>query len=163
LSPDAPGIMGRLDLESAWWAIATGAELGETPPEARAIVHRMSGAPIPIEVSAVDPWRSQMLIAVPQRVGPVFLVGDAAHQSPAFGGHGFNTGVGDAVNLGWKLAAVLQGWGGPGLLDSYEPERRPVQEEVIRQGTHNMGSLPGGMAADADVLQVTKATEFYSL
>src|SRR5262249_25664761 len=72
-------------------------------------------------------------------------------------------GVGDAVNLGWKLAAVLQGWGGPGLLDTYEPERRPVQEEVIRQATHNMGSLPGGMAADADVLQVTKATEFYSL
>jgi len=61
----------------------------------------------------------------------VFLVGDAAHLNPPWGGHGFNTCVGDAVNLGWKLAAVLQGWAPASLLDSYEAERRPVAARTI--------------------------------
>jgi hypothetical protein len=56
----------------------------------------------------------------------VFVAGDAAHSHPPYGAHGLNTGLEDAVNLGWKLAAVLHGWGGPGLLDSYTSERRPV-------------------------------------
>ena len=61
----------------------------------------------------------------------MFLVGDAAHLNPPWGGHGFNTCVGDAVNIGWKLAAVLQGWAPESLLDSYEAERRPVAERTI--------------------------------
>ena len=179
LRRDAPGIMGRLDLGDTWWAIATGEGLGEDPKEAANIVHRMIGEPVPVEVTAIDPWRSRMLVAAPQQAGRVFLVGDAAHQNPPYGGHGFNTGVGDAVNLGWKLAAVLRGWGGPKLLDSYESERRPIQDEVIRQATANLRSVPGGdesadllldVGADeaardtiAPRLQQAKASEFYSL
>src|ERR1700721_441033 len=66
------------------------------------------------------------------RRGRVFLVGDAAHLNPPFGGHGLNTGVGDATDLSWKLAATLAGWGGPGLLDSYERERRQIGLRNVR-------------------------------
>jgi 2-polyprenyl-6-methoxyphenol hydroxylase-like FAD-dependent oxidoreductase len=78
------------------------------------------------EVLAVSSWQGALAVADRYRVGSVFLAGDAAHQYYPFGGHGANTGIADAVDLGWKLAAALQGWGGPELLDSYEAERRPV-------------------------------------
>ena len=71
------------------------------------------------------------------RVGRVFLAGDAAHVHSPAGGQGMNTGLQDAANLGWKLAADLQGWARPGLLDSYHDERHPVGELVLR--------LSGGM------------------
>ncbi len=68
------------------------------------------------------------------RVGRVFLVGDAAHIHPPTGGQGLNTSIGDAYNIGWKLAAVLNG-APPGLLDTYEAERRPIAEEVLGLST----------------------------
>jgi len=67
------------------------------------------------------------------RAGRVLLVGDAAHVHSAMGGPGLNLGLQDAVNLGWKLAAELQGWAPDGLLDSYESERRPVGQRVVMQ------------------------------
>ncbi|MGW7679605.1 FAD-dependent monooxygenase [Kribbella sp. NPDC054772] len=67
------------------------------------------------------------------RSGRVLLVGDAAHVHSAIGGPGLNLGLQDAVNLGWKLAAEVQGWAPPGLLDTYESERRPVGERVVLQ------------------------------
>ncbi len=60
------------------------------------------------------------------RMGRVFIAGDAAHSHPPYGGYGINTGLEDAANLGWKLAAALQGWAGARLLDTYGEERRPV-------------------------------------
>ena len=63
--------------------------------------------------------------------GSTFLVGDAAHLNPPWGGHGFNTCVGDAVNVAWKLAARLRGWGGPHLMASYELERRPIAKRTL--------------------------------
>jgi hypothetical protein len=70
---------------------------------------------------------------VPQyRVGRVFLAGDAAHVHSPAGGQGMNTGIQDAANLGWKLAAVAAGWAGDGLLDTYQAERHPVGEQVLR-------------------------------
>ncbi|GAA3290266.1 hypothetical protein GCM10020295_04210 [Streptomyces cinereospinus] len=120
-----------------------------------------------------------MQIVDRMRNGRVFLAGDAAHLNPPFGGHGLNTGLGDAVDLGWKLAAVLAGWGGPELLDSYEAERRPVQERVISEATANMRVLSTELLADgldqddqagADArqaaaarIQETKKAEFHSL
>src|SRR5690606_37644251 len=61
----------------------------------------------------------------------VFIAGDAAHSHPPYGGYGVNSGLEDARNLGWKLAAVLSGWGGERLLDSYDAERRPVFHSTI--------------------------------
>ncbi len=78
------------------------------------------------EVLVTSRWTPQYLIADRYRSGRVLLAGDAAHQMFPSGSHGMNTGAGDAVNLGWKLAALINGYGGPTLLDSYEAERRPV-------------------------------------
>src|SRR5690606_31170482 len=85
----------------------------------------------------------------------VFLAGDAAHMHPPFGGFGMNMGIGDAVDLGWKLSAALNGWGGPALLDSYERERRPVHVHVMNEATanHNLMSnalLEGDIEADGE-------------
>jgi 2-polyprenyl-6-methoxyphenol hydroxylase-like FAD-dependent oxidoreductase len=81
-------------------------------------------------------WRTRFLSERRQarsyRVGRVLLAGDAAHVHSPIGGQGMNTGIGDALNLGWKLAATLQGWGPPDLLDTYQQERHPVGELVLR-------------------------------
>jgi 2-polyprenyl-6-methoxyphenol hydroxylase-like FAD-dependent oxidoreductase len=81
-------------------------------------------------------WRTRFLSerrqAARYRVGRVFLAGDAAHVHSPVGGQGMNTGIQDALNLGWKLAADLHGWAAPGLLDSYEAERHPVGESVLK-------------------------------
>ncbi|MGX4709227.1 FAD-dependent monooxygenase [Rhodococcus ruber] len=78
------------------------------------------------EVLQSSVWHANVLVADRYRLGRLFVAGDAAHEVIPTGGYGLNTGIADAVNLGWKLAAVLQGYGGNDLLDSYETERRPV-------------------------------------
>lgn len=84
------------------------------------------GEHIPFELLDIRPWTGHCVVAEHYRDGRVFLAGDAAHLNWPAGGFGMNTGVGDAVDLGWKLAAVLQGWGGKQLLDSYTAERKPI-------------------------------------
>ncbi|HSK30694.1 MAG TPA: FAD-dependent monooxygenase [Candidatus Limnocylindria bacterium] len=84
------------------------------------------GDNIPFELLAVRPWTGHCVVAERYQEGRVFLAGDAAHLNWPAGGFGMNTGVGDAVDLGWKLAAVLQGWGGAHLLASYTAERKPI-------------------------------------
>jgi hypothetical protein len=79
----------------------------------------------------VGQWRQNLLLADSYAQQRVFLAGDAAHLMIPTGGLGMNTGVGDAVDLAWKLAATLQGWGGPHLLASYETERRQVGERNV--------------------------------
>ncbi|MDP3138769.1 MAG: FAD-dependent monooxygenase [Burkholderiaceae bacterium] len=90
------------------------------------LVAQFVGRPIDMEVLVANPWVPHLVVADAYRQGRVLLAGDAAHQYIPTGGYGMNTGVADAYDLGWKLAAVLHGWGGPALLDSYEAERRPV-------------------------------------
>jgi 2-polyprenyl-6-methoxyphenol hydroxylase-like FAD-dependent oxidoreductase len=84
------------------------------------------GETIPFELLDVRPWTGHCVVAERYQQGRVFLAGDAAHLNWPAGGFGMNTGIGDAVDIGWKLAAVLQGWGGPHLLDSYTAERKPI-------------------------------------
>ncbi|GAA3447715.1 FAD-dependent monooxygenase [Planomonospora venezuelensis] len=157
VSPEVSGLMGRLDLQDRWWAIVQRVDVRTGAPDPEALVRSLIGAGTgtgtgagagigagaatgaataagydgPVRVVGTDPWVARMLLADRYRSGRVFLVGDAAHLNPPWGGHGFNTCVGDAVNIGWKLAAVLQGWGGRELLDSYEAERRPVAAQTI--------------------------------
>ncbi|MEV1292693.1 FAD-dependent monooxygenase [Pseudonocardia sp. NPDC049635] len=78
------------------------------------------------EVLQSSIWQANVLVADRYRQGRLFVAGDAAHEFIPTGGYGLNTGFADAVNLGWKLAAVIRGFGGERLLDSYEIERRPV-------------------------------------
>ncbi|KAG0646843.1 FAD-dependent monooxygenase apdD [Hyphodiscus hymeniophilus] len=82
------------------------------------------------EVIAHGKWRSELATSESfrSRKGRIFLAGDSAHQLSPVGGHGMNSGIQDAYDLSWKLAAVLHGWGGKALLDSYDRERRPVAE-----------------------------------
>ncbi len=82
--------------------------------------------PVTYEMLSCAPWRQNLLLAERYGEGRVFLAGDAVHLMIPTGGLGMNSGVGDATDLAWKLAATLQGWGGPGLLASYEIERRQV-------------------------------------
>jgi 2-polyprenyl-6-methoxyphenol hydroxylase-like FAD-dependent oxidoreductase len=89
------------------------------------------GEPVRYEMLYCGEWRQNLLLADRYRSGRVFLAGDAVHLVIPAGGLGMNTGVGDAFDLSWKLAATLEGWGGPELLDSYEIERRQVGERNI--------------------------------
>ena len=140
---DTSGMVGPMDLEGTWWAIIQGVDPQETvdAAEAAAMVRSLAGAEVDIKVLATDPWTARMLLAPQYRRGGVFLVGDAAHLNPPWGGHGFNTCVGDAANLAWKLAAVLAGWAGANLLDSYEAERRPVAARTISDAATNGKAL----------------------
>lgn len=179
INPSAPALVGPLDRQDTWWAIAFGVDRETGEREARRLIEGVAGRPVSAEVLSTDPWTARMQLVDRMRHGRVFLAGDAAHLNPPFGGHGLNTGIGDAVDLGWKLASVLAGWGGPRLLDSYESERRPVQEQVIREATANMRVLSTELLADnldaADAagvrareaaaarIQDTKRAEFHSL
>ena len=98
-----------------------------TEAAAVAMVQQAIGAPLAVEVLARDAWTAgHSLVAERFGAGSVFIGGDAAHLFTPTGGLGYNTAVEDAVNLGWKLAAVLKGQAGQRLLESYEAERRPL-------------------------------------
>ena len=89
------------------------------------------GVPVKYEMLYVGEWKQNLLLADRYGKGRVFLAGDAVHLVVPTGGLGMNSGVGDAVDLAWKLAGALQGWGGPKLLASYETERRQVGERNV--------------------------------
>lgn len=92
-----------------------------------------SGPDLPVDIESVQRWSASADTAESFAKGRVFLVGDSAHVMPPTGGFGGNTGVADAHNLAWKLAHVLQGTAGPGLLDTYAAERRPIAALTVEQ------------------------------
>jgi 2-polyprenyl-6-methoxyphenol hydroxylase-like FAD-dependent oxidoreductase len=95
------------------------------------------GPDVPYKILAIAPWRRRELIVTDFRSGRVLLAGDAAHSMSPTGGFGMNTGAGDAIDLGWKLDAILRRWAGPSLLDSYDIERRPVAIRNTKASTRN--------------------------
>ncbi|MFN0305378.1 MAG: FAD-dependent monooxygenase [Burkholderiales bacterium] len=104
------------------------------------VVASALGCSIAIDrVLVTSVWQGNLLVADRYRAGRVFLAGDSAHQNIPTGGYGMNTGVGDAVDIGWKLAATLHGWGGPALLASYEVERRPVAVRNVARSDRHAG------------------------
>src|SRR5437899_6172719 len=92
---------------------------------------RTVGVPVKYDMLYVGEWKQNLLLADRYGKGRAFLAGDAVHLVIPTGGLGMNTGVGDAFDLSWKLAAALEGWGGPNLLSSYEIERRQVGERNV--------------------------------
>ncbi|MFC5677923.1 FAD-dependent monooxygenase [Aeromicrobium endophyticum] len=166
LGPDIPGALGPLDHDGHWWAGLAGAGDWCDAEQVPGLIAALAGvAPgdIDIEVLSTDPWTPRMLLADRFASDRVFLVGESAHLNPPFGGHGFNTCVGDAVNIGWKIAAVLSGWGGSELLGSYEAERRHVAAETIASALANLRASSPGISHSAEQLQATKNEEFHSL
>src|SRR5215467_5425798 len=98
----------------------------DSDDDMKAMFEQVVAMPVQYEMLSCAPWRQNLLLADSYGGGRVFLAGDAVHLVIPTGGLGMNTGVGDAIDLAWKLAATLDGWGGPNLLASYETERRQV-------------------------------------
>ncbi|NJL65405.1 MAG: FAD-binding protein [Methylacidiphilales bacterium] len=92
----------------------------------------------PFEIVSNIPWRLSHRVANQYRAGNIFFVGDSAHTLSPSGGFGMNTGIGDAVDLGWKLAATIQGWGGTNLLNTYEIERKPIAVRNLEEANANL-------------------------
>jgi 2-polyprenyl-6-methoxyphenol hydroxylase-like FAD-dependent oxidoreductase len=108
------------------------------------------GSPFDCSFEHIGFWDLRFEVANHYRAGRVLLAGDAAHSHPPYGGYGINTGFEDARNLGWKLAAELDGWAGPGLLDSYDSERRPVFESTARDFIRNFIEVDRAFLRDHD-------------
>jgi 2-polyprenyl-6-methoxyphenol hydroxylase-like FAD-dependent oxidoreductase len=150
INPAAPAVMGPMDGEGRWYFMVT------LPPGANDLddeaIHRRVcaavGRQVDIEVLTRDVWAAHRLIADRYRVGRIFLAGDACHLHPPFGGYGMNLGIADGVDLGWKLAATIEGWGGPALLDSYEIERRAVHQRTIEEAVANYRVLSAQLLKD---------------
>jgi hypothetical protein len=137
--------------------------------EIPALMRRAMGGDFDYEVRAASKWVRRAVVAERMSQGCCFLLGDAAHQLSPTGGFGMNTGMADAVDLGWKLEAVLRGWGGPRLLDTYDAERRPVGERAVREATvnfHKLKNLPTfpwieDDGAEADAKRAELGRKFY--
>ena len=110
----------------------TDEQMREICHNAKEHVLELIGMNIPVTILDASEYNMHCLLGTKFREGRVFLAGDAAHQWLPVGGLGLNTGYQDAHNLGWKLAAILQGWGGKSLLESYEVERRPIADSTRR-------------------------------
>jgi 2-polyprenyl-6-methoxyphenol hydroxylase-like FAD-dependent oxidoreductase len=139
---DSEGLWANLriiDPANGLWRLMVDDTKGEVSPETAdrdGYLCRAIGHPLDVEWVDVNVWRRRSLVAPRYGEGRVWLAGDAVHQLSPTGALGMNSGVGDAVDLGWKLAAVLQGWGGGRLIDSYSDERQPV-------GVRNVGVATG--------------------
>ncbi len=178
---DVPCLLGPMDTGDRWFFMPTGlaADVQVTLDNAAALIKKATGLDLPFEALSVDEWVAHQVVADQYRDRRVFLAGDACHLHPPFGGFGMNMGVSDAVDLGWKFAAVLQGWGGETLLASYEQERRPVHLHVLKEATANHAKVsnalfepgieddsPLGQAVRARVgkqIEAAKLSEFYTL
>jgi 2-polyprenyl-6-methoxyphenol hydroxylase-like FAD-dependent oxidoreductase len=146
-----PSLVGPMDRGDKWFFMPTDvpADVKLADFEAASLIREATGIDLPYQILSSDEWVASRLIADRYRDRRVFLAGDAAHLHPPFGGYGMNMGIADAVDLGWKLAAVLQGWGGSALLESYERERRPVHEAVMDEAVANHAVLSNHLCADA--------------
>jgi len=181
INADSPGVIGPMDVGDKWFFMPSNVskDLKLTNSEAADLIRKATGIDLPYEVLSTDEWIASRLIADKYQDRRIFLAGDACHLHPPMGGYGMNMGIADGVDLGWKLAATLQGWGGSSLLDSYEAERRPVHNFVMDEAVANH-ALIGTQAFQSGMedataegarlreeasqhIQMTKAREFLNL
>lgn len=182
VNEDVPSLLGPMDEQGLWFFMATklAGDVDPASVDPADLIRRGTGlTDLEIEVVGTDAWVAHRLVADSYGKGRVFLAGDACHLHPPFGGFGMNMGIGDAVDLGWKLAAALQGWGAPDLPETYEQERRPVHERTIAEALINYGAVgnqlvrpgleePGLVGAATrrevgEVIEATKLREFRTL
>ncbi len=138
------GNLTVVDGDAYWRLTVTGARdrVEADDFDAHAAMRRCLGDDsIPYEIDAVTPWRRSRLVAAQFQSQRIFLAGDAAHVTAPNGGYGMNTGIADAIDLGWKIAATEQGWGGPGLLAHYGTERQPVAWRAVNAAAHNFSNF----------------------
>ena len=121
------------------FSIIGGAEQRDyTTDDIKAAIRRAVGRDFEFEILSVLPWVRRELVAERYRGGRGFIAGDAAHVMSPTGGFGMNTGIQDVVDLSWKLAATIEGWGGDGLLDSYGSERQPIGTRNVTEASGNL-------------------------
>ena len=159
LAIDRGGLWANIrvvDPVNAMWRLMMIDSDGRQTPESidkDALIRRAVGQPFDVEWVGCSIWTRRSLVAAQYSKGRVFLAGDAVHQLSPTGAMGMNTGIGDVADLGWKLAAVAQGWGGSNLLASYSVERQPVGLRAIdnTSGFHlSHGKFHDGFAAIED-------------
>ena len=145
VNSDVPSLIGPMDDGDRWFFMPTAVPEGFqlTATEAAELIRRATGIDLDYEILSTDEWVASSLIADRYRDRRVLLAGDACHLHPPMGGYGMNMGIADGVDLGWKLAATIQGWGGERLLDNYEAERRHVHNFVIDEAVTNHATLSG--------------------
>jgi 2-polyprenyl-6-methoxyphenol hydroxylase-like FAD-dependent oxidoreductase len=137
LKPELEGywqFFGRIDDEETFFfhaPVPDDASLEQLDVEG--LLTEAAGFGLAARVEHLGLWDARIKIATRYHQASAFLAGDAAHQHPPYGGFGLNAGLEDARNLGWKLAARVHGWGGPGLLRSYDEERRPVFTQIAER------------------------------
>lgn len=173
-NPEARGLLLAVNNTNRWlFQVTYHPEQGETPehfpPERCAdLIRKAIGRPeIPIEIKSILPWEAAVRVADCFQNGRVFLAGDAAHQMPPTGAFGANTGIQDAHNLAWKLAAVLKGQAAPELLTTYDIERRPVarftaEQAGMRDARSSMDPTSASRAGLADNLVLIAGYQYSS-
>jgi putative polyketide hydroxylase len=146
--PEGAGVMAAVNLADLWLYMAPfSPEQGDrvedfTMERCVQLVRAAIGSQsLEVEVLSAMPWEGSSAIAERFQEGRVFLAGDAAHLIPPTGGQAMNVGIQDVHNLAWKLAAHLAGWAGPGLLDTYDLERRPFAQAVTGDASLNVGGF----------------------
>lgn len=140
-----------------------------TEEHVQAVLRRVSGTDITVTaVKLATTWTDCAYLATSYRQGSVLLAGDAAHIHAPLGGQGLNLGIGDAMNLGWKIAAIVSGRAQRSLLDSYEQERRPIAEQVLEWSRAQVALLrpdPGSAALRAvvrDLMETRDGATFFA-
>lgn len=122
---------GRIDVGEGWF-FHSPVPAGTTREnfDTHGLIQKVAGFKFAAEFDHVGFWDLRVAVAERYQAGRVFIAGDAAHSHPPYGGYGLNNGLEDVANLGWKIAARLNGWGSDALLQSYSDERRPVFKET---------------------------------
>lgn len=139
--------MTSVDGQGLWRFTVVGAEsaLDAASYDISSVIRRAFGSlDIPYKVERLVPWRRAQTLARTYGQGRVWMAGDSLHTTSPTGGHGLNTGIGDATALSWRLAARIRGWGGDGLLDAYTVERRAVAQRNFGSATENYNAWVGG-------------------
>jgi 2-polyprenyl-6-methoxyphenol hydroxylase-like FAD-dependent oxidoreductase len=180
IGKDGFSALGPMDTGDRWFFVPGGATPGQSlsMDDAALIIRDRTGIDLPYKILSADSWTASELLADRYIDRRIILAGDACHLHPPAGGYGMNMGIGDGVDLGWKIAATLQGWGGAALINSYESERRPVHKAVMDEAMANYAIYVAppppqieDKTADGDAIrakvgagvQATKAREFATL
>jgi 2-polyprenyl-6-methoxyphenol hydroxylase-like FAD-dependent oxidoreductase len=165
LDPDLHGywqFFGRVDVGESWFFHSpVPANTTRDNYDFRGLLQKVAGFPFACDFDYVGFWDLRIAVAEKYQVGRVFIAGDAAHSHPPYGAYGLNNGLDDVVNLGWKIAAKLKGWGSDALLGTYTEERRPIfketAEDFIEAGIQRDKEFLGRYSPDRDRAEFEQA------